>query len=171
MVHLLSYTHPQPCPTRQSTRYTSSLHRNSNKIIIIMNSWHRSMKNTEEEPSLRRTAPLQDYPSLARRAHLTPLRTFTAFTDNQYRPLTTTKDRHWWEMRDSFLRSLSITTPMHSSTLIIHPFSTFIHFNLNSLQANSSCLHFKRFNSLFIFSHYHPPTTAPSHQTHFNTHL
>ena len=47
------------------------------------------MKNTSEDASLRRTPPLQHNPSLASRAHLTPLHTFTSVTDNQYWPLNT----------------------------------------------------------------------------------
>ena len=89
MVHLLSCRHPPPCPTHQSTRLTSALHRTNNKIIILMNSWHRSTKNTSEEASMRRTPPLQHNPSLAPRAYVTPLHTFPAFTDNRFWPLTT----------------------------------------------------------------------------------
>ena len=74
-------------------------------------------------------------------------------------------------MRHSFLRSMSLTTPVHSSTFSIHPLPPLFHLNLRSLQWIQSSIYFKRLNSPFIFSHYHPPTTRPSHQTHFLTHL
>ena len=98
MVHLLSCRHGkliQPwhihlsMPNTLATRLTSALHRNNYKITIIMNPWQRSMKNTREEASTRRTPPLQQNPSLTPTAHLTPLHTFPAFIDNQYWPLIT----------------------------------------------------------------------------------